>query len=64
MQTVTGWLVPAPRLELQSGSMYLRQLLHDVAKKAKLELMRGNNQPVKEFLEALIEPELEVVQDV
>ena len=41
----------------------LRQLLHDVAKNAKLELMRGNDLVVKEFLEALIEPDLEVVQD-
>ena len=42
----------------------LRQLLHDIAKNAKLELMRGNDLAVKEFLEVLIEPGLEVVQDV
>ena len=33
----------------------LKQLLHEVAKNAKLELMRGNDQAVKELLEVFLE---------
>ena len=55
---------PLPDLNCSPVVDDLRQLLHEVAKNAKLELMRGNDQAVKEFLEALIEPDLEVVQDV
>ena len=55
---------PLPDLNCSPVVDDLRQLLHDVAKNAKLELMRGNDQAVKEFLEALIEPDLEVVLDV
>ena len=54
---------PLPDLNCSPVVDDLRQLLHDIAKNAKLELMRGNDQAVKEFLEALIEPDLEVVQD-
>ena len=55
---------PLPDLNCSPVVDDLRQLLHDVAKNAKLELMRGNGQAVKELLEALIEPDLEVVLDV
>ena len=40
----------------------LRQLLHEVAKNAKLELMRGNDEAVKELLEALLQPEDEFLK--
>ena len=59
----TEWS-PLPDLNCSLVVDDLRQLLHEVAKNAKLELMRGNDQAVNEFLEALIEPDLEVVQDV
>ena len=52
---------PLPDLNCSLVVDDLRQLLHEVAKNAKLELMRGNDQAVNEFLEALIEPELDVV---
>ena len=55
---------PLPDLNCSLVVNELRQLLHDVAKNAKLKLMRGNDQAVKEFLEAIIEPDLKVVQDV
>ena len=59
----TEWS-PLPDLNCSLVVDDLRQLLHGVAKNAKLELMRGNDQAVNEFLEALIEPDLEVLQDV
>ena len=58
----TEWS-PLPDLNCSLVVDDLRLLLHEVAKNAKLELMRGNDQAVKEFLETLIEPDLEVVLD-
>ena len=49
----TKWS-PLPDLNCSLVANDLRQLLHDVAKNAKLELMRGNDQAVKEFLDVLI----------
>ena len=54
---------PLPDLNCSPVVDDLRQLLHEVAKNSKLELMRGNDQAVKEFLEALIEPDLDVILD-
>ena len=54
---------PLPDLNCSLVVDDLRLLLHEVAKNAKLELMRGNEQAVKEFLEALIEPDLDVILD-
>ena len=46
---------PLPDLNRSQGvSPELLGLLHDLAKNAKLELMRGNDQVVKEFLDVLI----------
>jgi hypothetical protein len=48
--------VPAPRLELQSGSLNdLRSILYELAKNAKLEMKRGNKGAVEELLEVFIE---------
>ena len=56
---------PLPDLNRsQRVSPELLGLLHDLAKNAKLELMLGNDQTVKEFLEVLIKPDSEVFQDV
>ena len=42
-----GIRVPAPRLELQSGSLNdLRSILCELAKNAKLEMKRGNKEAV------------------
>ena len=48
---------PLPDLNCSLVVDDLRQLLHEVAKNAKLELMRGNDQAVKELLDALLQPE-------
>ena len=49
-------MVPAPRLELQSGSLNdLRSILCELAKNAKLEMKRGNNGAVEELLQVFIE---------
>ena len=48
---------PLPDLNCSPVVDDLKQLLHDIAKNAKLELMRGNDQAVKELLEALLQPE-------
>ena len=49
-------LVPAPRLELQSGSLNdLRSILCELAKNANLEMKRGNNEAVEELLQVFIE---------
>ena len=49
-------VVPAPRLELQSGSLNdLRSILYELAKNAKLEMKRGNKGAVEELLEVFIE---------
>jgi hypothetical protein len=48
--------VPAPRLELQSGSLNdLRSILYELAKNAKLEMKRGNKGAVEELLEVFLE---------
>jgi len=48
--------VPAPRLELQSGSLNdLRSILCELAKNAKLEMKRGNKGAVEELLQVFIE---------
>ena len=48
--------VPAPRLELQSGSLNdLRSILCELAKNAKLEMKRGNKGAVEEMLQVFIE---------
>ena len=48
--------VPAPRLELQSGSLNdLRSILYELAKNAKLEMKRGNKGAVEELLQIFIE---------
>ena len=48
--------VPAPRLELQSGSLNdLRSILYELAKNAKLEMKRGNKGAVEELLQVFIE---------
>ena len=48
--------VPAPRLELQSGSLNdLRSILCELAKNAQLEMKRGNNGAVEELLQVFIE---------
>ena len=48
--------VPAPRLELQSGSLNdLRSILCELAKNAKLEMKRGNKGAVEELLEVFLE---------
>ena len=52
----TEWS-PLPDLNCSLVVDDLRQLLHEVAKNAKLELMRGNDQAVKELLDALLQPE-------
>ena len=49
-------VVPAPRLELQSGSLNdLRSILCELAKNAKLEMKRGNSGAVEELLQIFIE---------
>ena len=49
-------MVPAPRLELQSGSLNdLRSILYELAKNAKLEMKRGNKGAVEELLQVFIE---------
>ena len=49
-------MVPAPRLELQSGSLNdLRSILCELAKNAKLEMKRGNKGAVEELLQVFIE---------
>ena len=49
-------VVPAPRLELQSGSLNdLRSILYKLAKNAKLEMKRGNKGAVEELLQVIIE---------
>ena len=49
-------VVPAPRLELQSGSLNdLRSILYELAKNAKLEMKRGNKGAVEELLQVFIE---------
>ena len=56
---------PLPDLNRSQGvSPELLGLLHDLAKNAKLELMLGNEQTVKEFLEVLIKSDSEVFQNV
>ena len=48
--------VPAPRLELQSGSLNdLRSILYELAKNAKLEMKRGNKGAVEELLQVFLE---------
>ena len=48
-------VVPAPRLELQSGSLNdLRSILCELAKNAKLEMKRGNKGAVEELLQVFI----------
>ena len=48
--------VPAPRLELQSGSLNdLRSILCELAKNAQLEMKRGNKGAVEELLQVFIE---------
>jgi len=45
-------VVPAPRLELQSGSLNnLRSILCELAKNAKLEMERGTKGSVEELLQ-------------
>ena len=47
---------PLPDLNRSQGvSPELLGLLHDLAKNAKMELMRGNDRVVKEFLDVLIQ---------
>ena len=49
-------VVPAPRLELQSGSLNdPRSILYELAKNAKLEMKRGNKGAVEELLQVFIE---------
>ena len=49
-------VVPAPRLELQSGSLNdLRSILCVLAKNAQLEMKRGNKGAVEELLQVFIE---------
>ena len=49
-------VVPAPRLELQSGSLNdLRSILCELAKNAKLEMKRGNKGAVEELLQVFID---------
>ena len=49
-------VVPAPRLELQSGSLNdLRSILCELAKNAQLEMKRGNKGAVEELLQVFIE---------
>ena len=45
---------PLPDLNCSLVVDNLRLLLHEVATNAKLELMRGNDQAVNEFLDVLI----------
>ena len=48
--------VPAPRLELQSGSLNdLRSILYELAQNAQLEMKRGNKGAVEELLQVFIE---------
>ena len=49
-------MVPAPRLELQSGSLNeLRSILYELAKNAKLEMKRGNNEAVQDLLQVFLD---------
>ena len=46
---------PLPDLNCSPVVGEIKQLLHELAKNAKLELMRGNDQAVKELLEVFLE---------
>ena len=49
-------MVPAPRLELETGiQANLIPILYDLAAKAKLEMKRGNNEAVQDLLQVFLD---------